>query len=61
MANILLGIIAVVLIAVFFPILFWIFGAGLVGAVNTMMTLEFWVIFAVFCYALTIFAPSKKD
>lgn len=60
MTNILLGIIAVILIAVFFPIVIWLFGAGLAGVFKDMMTLEFWVIFAVFCYALTIFAPSKK-
>lgn len=58
--QILVGLILLVLITAFFPFVYWLFAAGIVRVFNDLMSLEFWVIFGVFCYALTIFTPSKK-
>jgi len=58
--HILVGLILLVLIAAFFPIVYWLFAAGIMGVIKDFSSLEFWVIFGVFCYALTIFTPSKK-
>lgn len=58
--QILVGLILLVLVAAFFPVIIWLFGAALLGIAKDFTSLEFWVMVAVVAYALTIFAPSKK-